>query len=449
MSINTEFDNLNDVSDVKDFDQSQVKEPNILETPDVYQEFDEIEHEVNRQTHAVNEVSLFTEKLTDAQVVRRDDVLALESLVGELESLPHINSYTLDLSLVNYQVTQESAVGAVVKFVVKLAKQIMQYIVTAFNFIKTQAANMLRRSSYVDDTAKQEDVKENVKKADTKVKDAPGKADAVKTNSTDVKNAARIVKINKDLRKLLYPKFTELGSLSLGGDINVNLLVDEMCIQRLKPFYSTFFKSVYERDIVLKNILSFLTRRVNSDFALIVTRTEELFKLDITQPPPIRYTKLYDDVPEQLIEFITHYNTGLNLSNGSNDHYGDAVTVAHNIARSITSIAVTHELPEPRAILKIDLDWLSDLFDDNLNIVSNDIQSKFDSMKKSFKILEKNTASLHPAIQKDIMTLYSDWITINKMVTVITVFRARADAIYQNIDILTNLIIDVTDIITA
>lgn len=446
--INTQFDSLTSVSDAKNFEQSQEQELGTLDVPDIYQEFETVEHEIDRSHQSTSEIALFSERLQSAKVVRREDVYAFESLAGKNDNLPHINSYTMDYSLVNYQITQESVFAAVGKFVKNLAKMIWKYITVAYDFVKTKLGSAFSKLKYVDDSAKQNEVKKDVKTAETKVDVTPTTVEAKASQMTDTQRAARIVGINKQLRGLLYPKFTEIGVLSLGGEINVNLLVDEMCQQRLKPFYSTFFKAVYEKDLVLKNTVTFLTRRINSDFVLLVNRTTALFGQDISQSPTQPYVKLYQDIPEQLNDFINHFSTERHGRQSGNDVYKEKMTDAYELARSITSISVTHALPEPRTILKLDLEWLGELFCENITTLGKDIQSQFADMSKNYKIIERNSDNIHPDVQSDMMALYSDWIVINKMATMLAVFRIRTDSIYQNIDLLSNLIIEATDIIT-
>lgn len=447
--INTQFDNLTGVSEAKNFDQSQTQELGTLDVPDMYQEFEVIEHEIDRNSQSTSEISLFAEKLNDAKVVRREDVYAFESLVGKVENLPHINSYTMDYSMVNYQITQENVFVAVNKFVANLAKMIWKYITTAYSFVKTQLGNAFRRLAYVDDPVKQQTVKKTVVVAKEKETAAPTTVVAKVDSQSAPANAARITYIHKALRKLLYPRFNELGALSLGGEVNITLLVDEMCVQRLQTFYSTFLKAIYERDMVLKNTVAFLTRRINSDFLQIVNKTTELFKQDISERPVQPYEKLYQEVPEQLTDFLEHFGSKNMTKTVSNDVYKDRIDAAHNLAKNMTSIAITHDLPDKRVILALDLDWMGELFNENITAIGRDIQSQYADMAKSYKIIERNSSNIHPDVQVDMMLLYSDWIILNKMATMLAVFRARTDAIYQNIDLLSKLIIEATDIITS
>lgn len=447
--INTQFDNLTSVSSVKNFDQSQTQELGTLDVPDMYQEFEVIEHEIDRNSQSTSEISLFAEKLSNAKVVRREDVYAFESLVGNVASLPHINSYTMDYSMVNYQVTQESVFVAVNKFVANLAKMIWKYITAAYGFVKTQLGNAFKRLAYVDDPVKQQTVKKTAVVAKEKETAAPTTVVAKVDSQSAPANAARMVYIHKALRKLLYPRFNELGALSLGGEVNISLLVDEMCAQRLKTFYSTFLKAIYERDIVLKNTVAFLTRRINSDFLQIVNKTTELFKQDISHSPVQPYAKLYQEVPEQLTDFLEHFGSKNMTKSSSKDLYKDRIDTACDLVRTMTSIAITHDLPEKRVILALDLDWMGELFNENITAIGRDIQSQYVDMTKSYKIIERNSSNIHPDVQVDMMALYSDWIILNKMATMLAVFRARTDAIYQNIDLLSKLIIEATDIITS
>lgn len=444
-TTSNEFDNLTDVNQAKDFEQSQKKDTNVLDVPELYQEFDTVEHDIDNGVHSLNEVSIFADKLQDARVVCKNDAIALESLIGELSELPHLNSYTQDYSLVNYHITQESAVSAVLKAFKSILKKIYNYIQLTIEYIKQMLTKIFKKNSYTDSSKKQNEVKKTLATAKTKVATTQTPSNAVKSEKDDKARAARVVAINKQLRNLLYPKFNELSILSLGGEININLLVDEMCHQRLKPFYSTFFKAIYERDLVLKNTVSLLARRIESDFGILVTKTTDLFSQDITQPPTTPYDRMYSLVPEQLIDFVNQFSSVKYESNDS-DVYGSIMSDTLDIAKKISSIAITHELPEDRAILNLDLDWLGELFDTNTNSLGQDIQQQFSKLSKEYKIIERNADKVHSELRANIMKLYSDWMVINKMAITLAIFRSRTDSIYQNIDLLSTLIIETTDI---
>lgn len=444
-TITNEFDNLTGVSQVKDFEQSKIKDVHVLDEPEVYQEFDTIENEIDNSKHGLNEVSVFAEQLQDARVVCQNDAIALESLIGELSELPHVNSYTQDYSLVNYQITQESAFRAIFKAFKAILKKIYGYIQLTIEYIREMLSKVFKKNAYTDSTKKQNEVKKTLKIAKTNISTVQSTSDAVKSGKDDNTRAARVVAINKQLRNLLYPKFNELKILSLGGEININLLVDEMCHQRLKPFYSTFFKAIYDNNLVLKTTVSLLARRVESDFGILITKTTDLFMQDITQPPSTPYERMYLLIPEQLENFISEFGDNT-VKPTHDDLYQAIINLSFDIAKSITSISTTHELPEDRAILNLDLDWLGELFDTNTNSIGQDIQQQFTKLNKEYKVLERNADQVHPELRSEIMKLYSDWMIINKMAMILAIFRSRTDSIYQNIDLLSTLIIETTDI---
>lgn len=451
-NINTEFENQTSISGAKDFEQSKERDMNILEVPLAYQEFDEIQSEIHNDEHSLSEVSNFASQFADAKVVRQDDIVALESLVGKLEALPHRNSYTQEYSVVNYQITQENIFVTVTRMAGKIVKKIWEFIVNTLEMAKRFIVELFNKDYYASDKATQAKIVKQVATVTTKV-DASQAVVVANTQKLDDKQAAaRIVKINKDLRTLLYPKFSELGVLSRGGDINAVMLVDEMCEQRLKPFYSAFLKGVYEKDINLKNFIMLYLRSVTGQIELLSTRTTEIFKADLTQPPASPYVRVFTEVPEQVLEFIKSYGQltvdPARIFNIS-DQYKVMAGEAYNTARASTSIANTFDLPEPRALMKLDLDWLSDLFTDPAGGTANELKLKFESAKKNYRSIQVNFDNIDPAAKAAVDDVYADWITINKMILTLAVLRTRISSIMKNVSSMADLMLKVVAIIDA
>lgn len=451
-NISNTFDNLSGLSDVKNFDQSQERELGLLEVPQAYQEFDEIENEINNGEHSLSEISTFAERLTDAQVVRRDDVLALESLVGELESLPHINSYTQDYSLVNYQITQESAISTVAKFVAKIAKQIWEFIMKTFEFIKDYIMGLFRKKSYTTDKPKQNTVMKQITVVDELVKNSQEKVKAKVKTFDNTQVATRNVRINKELRKLLYPRFNELTVLSRGGSINAELLIDEMCEHRMMPFYSTFLSGVYDRDLTLKSIVTLYVRSINTNLDILSTSTAEKFTSDLTVAPDNPYTRLFTISPEQVNEYVRKYGVVEQRADrirNPDDQFKVMASDAYITTRDIVSIATTHPLPTPRVLLQLDFSWLGNLFDDITANLSSDMKMSYDTVKRSYRHLQSDFDNIHPDAKRDVDAIYSDWIVMNKMILTLAMFRSRVDSIWSNADNLTQLAKQVVDIIDS
>ena len=449
-NINTEFENQSTLSGVKDFDQSQDKELDILEVPLAYQEFDVIEHEIATHENSLNEVSQFAERFSDARVVRQDDIIALESLVGKLEALPNLNSYTQDYSLVNYQITQENIIVTVAKLAAKVLKAIFEFIVRTLDAGRKFIVELFDKDHYASDTATQAKIIKNVSTVTAKVEANQGVVTEKVNTLTDAQVKARIVRINKELRNLLYPTFKELGVLSRGGDINAKILVDEICEQRLKPFYSKFLDGVYHKDVNLKSFIDVYLGSISNHFDSLVLKTDDLFKSDLTQAPVNPYTRVFTTTPPEVITYIKTYGTLTTEPSRilrEKDQYKVMAAQAYQTATTATSIANVLDLPEPRTLLALDLDWLSGLFDVNVASISKDLKLRFQATKKSYRNTQVNFDNINPVAKESVNEIYADWITVNKMILTLGVMRLRVSAIMHNVEKTTAIINKAIDIL--
>ena len=450
--INTVFENQTGISGAKDFEQSKEKELGIFDVPVAYQEYDEIQSEIDNDEHSLSEVTTFAKQFNDAQVVRRDDIVALESLVGELESLPHLNSYTQEYSLVNYQITQENIFVTVTRMAGKIVKKIWEFIVNTLDSARRFIMELFNKNHYATDKASQEKIIKEVAKVAVKVESSQAVVQSKVQKMDDAQVKARIVRINKDLRALLYPKFKEIGVLSRGGDIDANMLIDEICEQRLKPFYTSFLKGVYEKDDNLKNLITLYLRSVTTEIELLSNRTKEIFEADLTQPPASPYVRVFTTVPEQVLDYIKTFGQ-LSVDPARifniDDQYKVMSGEAYQIAKASASISNTFDLPEPRTLLKLDLNWLGELFDNPAGATSNELKLKFETAKKSYRKIQVNFDNIDPQAKDAVNGVYADWITINKMILTLAVLQARISAIMSNVDSMTRLIDKVLNIINS
>lgn len=450
--INTVFENQTGISGAKDFEQSKEKELDIFDVPVAYQEYDEIQSEIDNDEHSLSEVTTFAKQFNDARVVRRDDIVALESLVGELESLPHRNSYTQEYSLVNYQITQENIFVTVTRMAGKIVKKIWEFIVNTLDSVRRFIMELFNKDHYATDKASQEKIIKEVAKVAVKVESSQAVVQSKVQKMDDAQVKARIVRINKDLRALLYPKFKEIGVLSRGGDIDANMLIDELCEQRLKPFYTSFLKGVYEKDDNLKNLITLYLRSVTSEIELLSNRTKEIFEADLTQPPASPYVRVFTAVPEQVLDYIKTFGQ-LSVDPARifniDDQYKVMSGEAYQIAKASASISNTFDLPEPRTLLKLDLNWLGELFDNPAGATSNELKLKFETAKKSYRKIQVNFDNIDPQAKDAVNGVYADWITINKMILTLAVLQARISAIMSNVESMTRLIDKVLNIINS
>lgn len=460
--INTEFDNLTGLSAVKDFDQGQDEAVSVFDVPQIYQEFDHVENEIDKTEQTFNEVKAYSDKLTSAQVIRRDDVLALESIISDLSALPHVNSYTAEYSIVNYKITQESVFSKLKKVTGDILKAVWEFILKGLEYVFNHLKNLFNPKKYKNNPKDRERViveqnkaKEAAQRASDAVKkrrsDDTTKANTTSTTSGPVstpldannpttdntlsdKEKERIVKLNRDLRSLLYPAFGELAVLSQGGDINPELLIDEMCEQRFAMFYTTFFKAMYEKDHVVADFLRLYTRVMNNDVGVLSGRTEGFLSNDLTKPLSEKYISHYNEAPEQLKEFVKKYG-GNNVPAGEvkdpSKEFRAYVILAHTVSSNMVSIRDTHTLPEPRALLNMDLGWLS-ILDGVTDKTLKSIDENYKNLKKIKSKSNVRYPDIDPSNKASVTLLYNDWLVLNRAMMTTSLYLARINAITNN-----------------
>lgn len=449
--INTEFDDMTEISDVKDFEQSQNEPLSVFDVPMMYQEFDIIEHDIGNKEQKLNEITAYSDRFNNTRVVRRDDVLALESIVGDLGNLPHINSYTDDYSLVNYAITQESIFGKIREVMGDVLKSVWEFIMNTLETITTHFKSLFKSTKYRNTPKGREATVNSQEKAQTAIKKMTSPAMTEKRDSrTDDQNKQRVTRINKELRSLLYPAFTELTVLSRGGDIHPDLLIDEMCEQRFKGFYTTFFKALYENDYVLTDFMTLYSTMMNRDVDTLARRTEAFQSVDLTTPLAEPYESHYTAAPEQVKEFVLKFDAKSQVTGVVKDaksEFRTYATIAHTTAQDIVNIAVSHELPEPRTLLGLNLESLAILDSVSMKTITA-IEAQFKNMKKLKAKSGGRYPDVDPANKPSVTALYHDWLILNKAMLTTGIFLARLNSISNNYRTLMNYIIGVADILT-
>ena len=445
--INTEFDNLSVLNDAKVFDQSHDSDPSIFDVPQAFQEFDIIEHEISRGEETLNEVSLFSDRLNHARVVRREDAVALESIVGELNTLPHLYSYTEDYSLVNYTVTQESIFGKIKEVVGGILSAVWNFIITTLSSISAHVKGLFKKNKYSQSPSAQKQAVDKQAKLHTKTAEAKAQQTSSATAPVSrVDPSKRIERINKELRSLLYPQFSELTTLSRGGEISIDLLIKDMCEYRFKAFYSVFFDAMFNKDNVLLDYGNLNSNLMINDLDPLSQATSDFVGQDLTIPIATTYAVRYAQAPEQLKAYVQKFGaTRLpqgNIVDPANEFKG-YTAIAYDVTRDITSIARTVELSDPTAILHMELQWLFDLDKvGNKVLVSID-----DNFKKLKKLKVDSDKTIDPSNKDNIKKLYNDWFIMNKTMVINTMFVTRMNNIVKNYETLMDYIISATDII--
>lgn len=460
--ITTEFDNLSSVmGDVKDFDQSKEEGLNLFDVPAAYQEFDEIENQISADSQIFDEISLYSDRLRQSQVVRRDDVLALESIAGSLESLPHINSYTQEYSMVNYTVTQESVFGRLREVTGDILKGVWSFILNSLKYVYDHIKGLFISKAYSDPKKFREEVKKTQTKAQESVKKAKGKTvdtsdiststtPDTSTSSNDKVDTQRVNRINAKLRSLLYPAFSELKVLSRGGNINIDLLIDEMCEQRFKHFYTTFFKAIYEKDYIVSDFLRLYTKMMNDDVSLLARRTQDFHVMDLSMPLSEQYIAQYTEAPEQVKEFVKAYGAAHKPPGNIVDptkEFKALASIAYAASRDMVNIKITHDLPESRTILNLDLESLAMLDVVTVQTVEN-IDKNYKQLRKVKSEASAKYSNIDPENKPSVNSIYSDWLILNKAMMTTTIFLTRINSITKNYKTLMDYIIKVIDIAT-
>lgn len=444
--INTEFDNLSGLNDAKVFDQSHDSDPSIFDVPQAFQEFDTIEHEISRGEETLHEVSLFSDRLNHARVVRREDAIALESIVGELNSLPHIYSYTEDYSLVNYTITQESVFGKIKEVVGGILSAVWNFIITTLSSISSHIKGLFKKNKYSASPAAQKQVIATQEKVNTKPAQVKVEQQKVVQKSSSEDLTKRNDRINKELRTLLYPQFSELTTLSRGGTISVDLLIKEMCDYRFKAFYSVFFDAMYTKDNTLLDYGILNSNLMNNDLDPLAQATSDFVDQDLTTPATSEYMVRYSQAPEQLKAYVKKFGAS-RLPQGTvvdqTIEFKAYATIAYDVTRDITSIARLVDLPDSTVLLMMDLKWLFDL-----DKVGDRILTAIDdNFKKLKKLKIDSDKTIDPSNKDSIKRLYNDWFIMNKTMIINTMFITRMNNIVKNYETLMNFILASMDII--
>lgn len=446
--VHTEFDNLSGLNDAKYFEQSNDVEPGIFDVPKAFQEFDKIEHEIDRSNQSFDEISLFSNKLKHSRVIRRDDALALESIMGKLENMPHLNSYTTEYTKVNYTITQESIFGKITSVLGDILSSIWNFILNTMSNMAAYVKGLFNKNRYSQATAQNAVIKKQVvvNNIVTTNPTAPPVSNS-KTLTPEQKDIHND-RINRELRNLLYPKFSELSVLSLGGEINGSLLIDEMCEQRFKSFYTKFYNALYHKESTLLDYgnftASFLTREVGS----LSEETLKFILSDLTVPTPEKYINRYFTVDERIKEFVKVYSNTNTLHvktlKANTNEFKVYTILAYEVASEITSLTSVMEMPESRTLLNLDLKWIFDIDKITVDIIT-DIEVNYKKLKK---LNLTKDGSVHVDNKDSIRNMYSDWFILNKTMLVNAMFYTRLNSTISNFEMLMDYIIKTNKILT-
>ena len=273
IDLSTLFEDQSAISGAKNFEQSQPVQPTVFDEPQAFQEFSEVEHELEQHNQQVSELSAMADNLQHRQAVNRQDRLALESMVSQLEGVPPAGAYTRDNSMVNYKVTLETVWSNIVKAAVAVKKQIIKFMNMVTKFIKQKFNDMFvqpyydemakhaakRQQSYANKAAQQNkqaaDLKTAMQQGATS-QSAPQQTTTQTSTSptpqttTAAANVVNVDKIHYDIRQLFKGKYMYLESITTKQQnlTNIEQLLSEMLNYRLDTRKSKLITDIYNNN---------------------------------------------------------------------------------------------------------------------------------------------------------------------------------------------------------
>ena len=274
IDLSTMFEDQSAISGAKNFEQSQPVQPTVFDEPQAFQEFSEVEHELEQHNQQVGELSAMADNLQSRQAVNRQDRLALESMISQLEGIPPAGAYTRDNSMVNYKVTLETVWSNIVKAAVAVKKQIIKFMNMVTKFIKQKFNDMFvqpyyeemakhaakRQQSYANKAAQQNKQATVLKTA--MQQGAPPQQAATPQTTTQAPtsptpqttpaatNVVNVDKIHYDIRQLFKGKYMYLESITTKQQnlTNIEQLLSEMLNYRLDTRKSKLITDIYNNN---------------------------------------------------------------------------------------------------------------------------------------------------------------------------------------------------------
>lgn len=279
IDLSTLFEDQSAISGAKNFEQSQPVQPTVFDEPQAFQEFSEVEHELENHNQQISELSAMADNLQNRQAVNRQDRLALESMISQLEGVPPAGAYTRDNSMVNYQVTLETVWSNIVKAAVAVKKQIIKFMNMVTKFIKQKFNDMFvqpyydemakhaakRQQSYANKAAQQNNQATVLKTA--MQQGAPSQQAAASQSASQqsttqpqtsptpqttpaATNVVSVDKIHYDIRQLFKGKYMYLESITTKQQnlTNIEQLLSEMLNYRLDTRKSKLITDIYNNN---------------------------------------------------------------------------------------------------------------------------------------------------------------------------------------------------------
>ena len=270
IDLSTLFEDQSAISGAKNFEQSQPVQATVFDEPQAFQEFSEVEHELENHNQQVGELSAMADNLQNRQAVNRQDRLALESMISQLEGIPPAGAYTRDNSMVNYNVTLETVWSNIVKAAVAVKKQIIKFMNMVTKFIKQKFNDMFvkpyyeemakhaaqRQQKYANKAAQQNNqatvLNTAMQQGPTPQPTATPQSASQQTTSTAA-NVVNVDKIHYDIRQLFKGKYMYLESITTKQQnlTNIEQLLSEMLNYRLDPRKSKLISDIYNNDVEL------------------------------------------------------------------------------------------------------------------------------------------------------------------------------------------------------
>lgn len=462
--INYMFDDLSGISEVKNFEQSQPKPVSIFDSPESFQEFDEIEHEIRNTQHSITEMQHFHDVLEEKKAVSQQDRIALESILSDVEELPMVAAYTRLDSRVNLTVTQESILGNVKKGLAWIAKKLWEFIVKCGELIRSIFFDNIFQDNYT--TGKKSS--QNRDRAEKKAKQAQKKYEEVKDVQIPVEEEphdelsqaiidaqnqrheredlnAKGVVVRSELKRMLYggdgkfvrKPYKTLYSLEGKRPIFFTELMYEMYQQRIGPFYTELWYAISHQDVNIAGILWHTREMFTNHSQELIDRSLAVIGKSNTQIDPQNFESLFVDVPERVMRFNEKYSA-YKQPNRDKDRdeyfnpYAEAIKDSLFITNTITDLRSVRELDVPVNGVLFDTTWVGDLFDPVDVVGIKHLQDEFEKFDKAAGKIDLGKADLDDDQIRVLKIIKNDWNIVMNAIFIYTKINNSINALWAN-----------------
>lgn len=378
----------------KDFDgviDSEQEQGEIITLQDTYELEEDYGKAIEHNSQVVELDNLLT-TLESRCTINRNDRIALESAFGDYIALPIVNSYTMDDSKVNYNITMEGLKDAIVRKLKDFKNAVIKFINGVINFFKRVWNSIFNRKDsdfhkdpvsamsdlkekyeetkeFVDELKKQgydkiepEDLHSSTSTTTTttgtstiitssysktvinrgdKRRNSTANDDVIyqgyNNDKSDDKNELsrnKIKKIHRILELSLYPRYVKLASLERSKKelVTLDTLLYEMYQQRVGSVMTELMVSIYDEDQKLTELAMACRSTVNSFDELMDTTEDTMNNIDAT----MEFDKLeqYITKDNQLGRYLFEKASNYTNTRNGNEPISTVVQTASNMVSS-------------------------------------------------------------------------------------------------------------------